>query len=174
MKMLLILSLLFALDTSLASTRETKNISFRCVTGMPTTSFVVKTEGDQVVLTTVHHNGTDYMPIHEGIVVPKDFEYLAEKAKALTLLGDRVEFRFPLANCSVYAKGLMSCHGNDKKVVDGVEFQALSFNTKIITHRVYDYSIDTHRVSLSLKTSVITPVIEVMNSFSETECKFQF
>ncbi len=157
------------------ATAETHpDISLRCVTGMATTSFLLRTQGTDVVLTTVHHNGTGYMPIHEGIVVPNDMGFLSDKAKVLMQMGDRNEFRFPRARCKIFGPGLLTCSGGERKRFGDLEMEALSFVTGKVTQRDSGQSTDFVRVALSVNVIGHPPVMDIAMYYTESECRFQF
>jgi hypothetical protein len=149
-------------------------IAFRCVATMPTTSFILETQGEEAVLTTIHHNGTGYMPIHEGVIVPNDLPYLARKAELLKKMGERNEFRFPLANCKVYGSGLLSCHGGNAQVFEGVAMRALSLETSKVTERAPGVVAESVKVRLSVQIDGFSPVQDVVNNFYGEECRLGF
>jgi hypothetical protein len=162
-KFLFVFFFLTNITLSMAMAKDSaKDLSFRCITTMPTTSFLLRTEGKEVVLTTIHHNGTPYMPIHEGIVVPHDFSYLQSVANHLTLMGDSNEFRFPKNKCQIYGHALMSCHGGERKVFNGEEMEALSLHTAKIKEAAFGETSEKIKVVLSV------------NVLYDGECKFDF
>lgn len=172
MKVHLILLLIFFVAAP--GKAEPLKLEFRCVNSMPTSSFLLRTEGRELVLTTIHHNGTPYMPIHEGIVVPNDIPYLKSVAEHLIKMGDRNEFRFPLENCKVYGHGLMSCAGGEKKNFGGEEMEALNLYTSKITEEAFGQKFERYKVTLSVNISGFVPVQDIMNEFYGSECSFSF
>ena len=150
------------------------NYEFKCQSTMPTTSFLLKTVDDHVVLTTVHHNGTSYMPIHEGIIVPNDFSYLKSVADVLVKMGEHNEFKFPLKKCEIHGYGLISCRGGESKVINGKEFEALSFYTSKITEEALGNVFQKNKVVLSVYIDGFVPVQTITNDFYGDECQFNF
>lgn len=147
-------------------------IAFKCMTGFPTTTFTVRTEGNEVVVETLHHNGVKYMPIHRGIVVPSDIPYLEAKTKVLGKMGARNEFRFPLDKCKIYGKGLMSCAQGNSQVFDGTRMTATYFNTSTSTDRTMEFSFDKTTVTLSVNIEGFVPVQEISMDYWDGECDF--
>ena len=157
-----------------AFAEEKAKYNFKCVNKSPTTSFLLSTEGNEVVLTTVHHNGPSYMPIHEGIIVPNDIPYLSEVARHLMKMGERNTFRFPIKNCIVTGPGLLSCHGGNRLNFNGTEIEALRLVTsKGSEHSPY-VSYEYNRVTLSVNVTGFAPVQDLSILYFENECKFDF
>jgi hypothetical protein len=139
---------------------------------MPTTTFLLEEDGADMRLTLVHHNGVDFMPIHQGIIVPHDLGFLAGKAKVLTRLGDRTEFRFPRARCSTFGAGLISCSGGERKNIGGLDVEALNLVTSVSTRKVFDEKVEYYGVNLSLNVMGNPPVSEISMEYTTDECKF--
>jgi hypothetical protein len=170
MKKTIFLSLLLSASAFAAP----KKLNFSCMTSMPTTTFELRTVGDKVVLKTIHHNGVAFMPIHEGIVVPHDFSYLQSVSEHLTVMGDENEFRFPISKCEVYGKGLMSCHGGERKVFGEYEMDALELHTSKVTEEAYGRTFEKRKVTLSVNILGYAPVQDITNDFYGNECSFDF
>jgi hypothetical protein len=149
-------------------------LTLDCKSKAATTTFQLRSVGDEVVLTTIHHNGTKYMPIHEGVVVPNDIKYLKEKSTLLEKMGDRNEFRFPRAKCHTYGKGLMGCFGGDTKKFGDTEMTALSFNTAKMRQQAFDTEVEYTKVTLSVQISGYVPVQDLVMYYYDDECKFSF
>lgn len=75
-------------------------LTLTCITEYPTTSFIVEPtdDGKMIGVRIFHHNGVDYMPIHEGVVVTNDLSILSGRAKELVTLGTDYSFKFPREN----------------------------------------------------------------------------
>lgn len=150
-----------------------KNFSFRCISNLPTTSFLGEVKSDAFELTVIHHHGKPFMPIHQGIIVPNDFPYLKEKADALTKMSDRNTFRFPLEGCKLYGPTLFSCPNGEEKEFEGVPFRAMYFHTSRITEEVFDMRFERTKAVLSLHLpSTYLPVQEIPMEYYEGECAF--
>lgn len=146
--------------------------SLLCSTDMPTTAFELSLQGDQYLLKVRHINGVDYMPIHEGVIVPHDFPYLESKAKMLEKLGDYTEFHFPAAKCKTYGKGQLSCGDGETKKFGDVEMQALSFSTSKVHESTMGLELDSYKVTLSIWSPNYTPVMDMTMIYGDTNCRF--
>ena len=149
-------------------------VQMKCMQKFPTTTFLAKTEGSEVILTVIHHNGTKYMPIHEGIIVPGDLNYMAEKAQMMMKMGDRQEFRFPLNKCKVYKDNVLSCINGETKKFQDIEVTAMSFHSSLISSQFLDSTTEYVKLSLNINISGYVPQQEIMNNFYPSECQFSF
>ena len=163
------------IELSLAGTpaRNADNPGFRCVNRMPTTSFILAIEGDEAVLTTIHHNGVQFMPIHDGVIVPNDLSYLNAKSTLLTKMGERNSFRFPLKNCRVYSSGLVNCFGGNRQTFAGTEMEALRVFTSRIRQESRGQMRETFKVTLEVHVLGFSPVQELSISYDDSECRFE-
>lgn len=141
---------------------------------MPTTSFIMQKSDkpDILKLKMIHHNGTAFMPIFQGIVVPNDLQYLKEKAELMSKMGDYVEFEFPLEYCKKYDDQVYSCSHGSSLEINGVIVEAFSLTTQVITRKVYDYNWTNNRINLMLYFPGHAPVEEVTMDYYENECQF--
>lgn len=105
MKKILGLCLLLISNTIWASSP----INMACVTEFPTTSFVAFTEGEELTIRVIHHNGVKFMPIWNGIITPNDLPTITEAANALYDLGNLLEFKIPVSDCEKMDGTLMNC-----------------------------------------------------------------
>lgn len=153
---------------SLAAREESSPVSFRCVTSPPTTSFVADTTGEEVKLTIVHHNGTQYMPIHQGIVVPADFPLLQKKSEVMQKLGERVEMVFEKKNCKKYGDKLYSC--GQGKVLGQTSATNASLLTKVSVDKLYDIEFTKNQISAGFKVDGYYYSID--NDFYFEDCGF--
>lgn len=93
-------------------------INMACVTEFPTTSFIAETEGDELVVKVIHHNGVGYMPLHGGVITPNDLALLSKKAETLGRLGDFYTLRWKSEKCSLIGSFLSCYGGEDTQVGD--------------------------------------------------------
>jgi hypothetical protein len=111
--MLILLSLLFALPLQAAAP-----INLTCATNPMTTSFGIRTEGEEVVATVMHSYGSRFAPAINGIFTPNDIEILAARAKLVEKMKDITTFRWPLSKCRRHNDYRFECFGTDD-VQDG-------------------------------------------------------
>lgn len=112
---------LFCLLFIISNTALSAPINMACVTEFPTTSFIAETEGEDLVVKVIHHNGVGYMPLHGGVITPNDLAVLSTKAENLKRLGDFYTLRWKSNKCTLIGT-FLSCYGgediqiNDAKV----------------------------------------------------------
>lgn len=138
------------------------------------TSFLLRTENAEVILTTIHHNGTAFMPIHDGIIVPNDIRYLTEVASILTPMGDRNEFRFPIDKCKVYGPQQIGCSNGSSQKFGNHEMSALYLMTSKINEQAFGESFDQLKVTLSVYIRGFSPVQDITMLYSTNECAMNF
>lgn len=143
-----------------------------CVTEMPTTSMILQpvAEKDVLHLTVMHHHGTNYMPIHEGVVVPNDLAILDARAKVLAALGTMYEFDLPKSGCKLVADKVFQCnnYGSPGTVIGGKKVSLLSLYssaTKDVSFAgTYDY------VTLTMFLEIDGQTYFVPMRYFENEC----
>ncbi len=138
------------------------------------TSFLLRTEGNEVVLTTIHHNGTNFMPIHEGIVVPHDLGYLKDVSRILTQMGDRNEFGFPLKKCEIYGPRQMSCSQGSPVILNGQEMRGFFLSTSTVKEATLGKVFENTKITLSLQIKNFVPVQDIVMNFQPNECEMSF
>ncbi|MCX7979324.1 MAG: hypothetical protein N2578_10010 [Bdellovibrionaceae bacterium] len=80
-----------------------------CVTEFPTTSFIFSRRGSHIVVDLIHHNGTDFAPLHSGILVPHDLTTMQKRAQLVHSLGTSFSFIFSADKCQMPEPLLMEC-----------------------------------------------------------------
>ena len=75
--------------------------NFTCATDPLSTSAVVFTNGADVTIRIVHHNGTMYMPIASATVTPSDLKILEQKAQDLAQLGATYDLHIDAVGCTI-------------------------------------------------------------------------
>lgn len=171
-----LLSILLVSLISIASQAQSQTpvINFKCMAHMPTTTFIAKTEGSELVLTTIHHNGVNFMPIHEGVIVPRDIGYLKEVASHLTKMGDYNEFRFPLKNCQIDGPKQMSCGNGNSQNFSGQEMRGFFLYTSKLRETAFGTNFDRIKVVLSVHILNFAPVQDIVMNYEVDECKMDF
>lgn len=173
MKTLITFFILFFSVQSLAQLKN-KDIRFECKTEMPTTTFVGFTKGNELILTTIHHNGVKFMPIHEGIVVPSDLNYLKEKSSILTQMSDRNEFRFPIEKCRIDGSQQLTCTGGNTQNFANYEMRGLLLYTSKIRESAFGQNFDQLRVTLSVQILNYAPAQDISMRYQPQECYMNF
>lgn len=114
------------------------------------------------------------MPTHDGITTPSDLPYLTQAATALKNMGAKNQFRFPKAKCKIYGAGLLSCSGGERKILNGVEMEALSLLVTKITTEVFDMKVLSTKITLDVNIANFVPVQEVTMEYDPSDCQFSF
>ena len=157
-----------------AQGKTPQDISLKCVTETPTTSFLARTEGNKVIVDMINSFGVDYMPIHDGVIVGHDLPYLSSVAKVLHKLGDHVEFTFSLDKCTVYGDGQLSCFGSDTKNFDGTNITGDSFWTTVVTETTFGETFHSLKVSLGVNIEGFVPAQDISMYFYGKDCRRNF
>lgn len=110
MKTLVTILTLFPL---FAQAAELPSIEMSCVSQFPTTSYLVESRGEELVVRVIHHNGTKYAPAISGIYTPNDLPILAKRAALVEKMADDMTFRWPLKNCKKHEGMRVECFGTD-------------------------------------------------------------
>lgn len=170
MKPLFLAFFIFSLQASALN----GSLNFTCKTKPETTSFQLIDEGDTVLLKLRHVNGTGYMPIHEGIIVPNDIDYLREKAGLLTQMGAFPEFRFPKSKCRIYGPKLFICSQGERKKFGKLEMQGLHIMSQIQTNEFMDAVVKTIRIAFDVHIPGHPPVQQISMLYMPEDCDLNF
>jgi hypothetical protein len=102
-----------------------------CKGARPTTTFMVFTEDKTVGVEVVHHNGLEFMPIHQGIIVPQDLPILQQRAVAMMKLGSYARFNFSADKCKSFGDMLYQCVEYQARpaLLNGQRVRAISMYT---------------------------------------------
>lgn len=96
MKSLVIFALLFAANSAPAfSTR------WVCATDPLSTSYSLIENENGFELQFVHHNGIEFLPVHEGLITAADLQEIGRKAKILAKTGARGSIFFAKSDCTI-------------------------------------------------------------------------
>ncbi|MGE3758695.1 MAG: hypothetical protein AB7H97_13115 [Pseudobdellovibrionaceae bacterium] len=146
-------------------------VNLKCVTEMPTTSYLASTEGEKVKVTMIHHNGTKYMPIYSGNLTPSDIPEMQKRSEILQKLGERVEIVFEKKNCNRYGAGLYSCGMGQIESKSGIKVESVGLLTRVSTDRLYDIVFEKNTVSLTVYIDGRNYSID--NDFYFNTCRFE-
>lgn len=141
-----------------------------CVTGLPTTSFLLIEKENSVELTTIHHNGTQYAPIYNGVVTPSDFNLLKKTADFFEKLGDRFVINFKKEDCRLEEDKFYTCFLNDEFEVAGVKLKNAYFTTSESIDRIPDFEFKNTKVNLYLRLNNVEEYKLSMNYYMD-DCK---
>lgn len=146
-----------------------ENIDLVCVSQFPTTSFVMQEVEGKVQVRVIHHNGTKYMPIWEGIIVPNDLSTLQNAAEVLPKLGDRLEFSWDRKFCN-QDEGLISCSGGSINLdINGMKVRPWALDQYAKTTAMQWGTFRRHNIALNL--TIDGKDYRISNDFEEKECR---
>lgn len=144
-------------------------MDIKCVTEVPTTSFIGETIKGELKLSLINHFGNAAMPMHSGIVTINDMGILSQRAEALKVVGNRAEFSIPLSACEKYKDGTFLCLGGSEFQGAGGKVIGVSSLSAVKTKTTFaDYSFEQILVRLSLK--IDGQDYSVPMAFSPEEC----
>lgn len=92
---------LFTCITIAASSTFAFGTRWSCATDHLTTSYAMIEHDDHFELQGWHHNGTAFMPIHQGLITTTDLVTLSEDAKVFAPMGERYALKFSKSQCQV-------------------------------------------------------------------------
>lgn len=151
--------------TSLAS----EKMDMTCVTEFPTTSFVIREIGDRVNVQVIHHNGSQYMPIFDGLATPHDLTTLAARAKVLTSLPTHQTFEWPRTKCEIQEEMIQTCMGStDTQELNGHQVSAWSLSSSWSTEKTAYGKFNSRKVNLNI--TVDGQSYSIPMKYSEEEC----
>jgi hypothetical protein len=83
-----------------ATSAASFHVRWVCATEPLTTSTSLIENPSDFELQLQHHNGLDFMPVHEGLITPRDLPEIARQGRVLEKLGARFVILFNKENCS--------------------------------------------------------------------------
>lgn len=165
MKTLLLICTFLSSLTSFASDK----MDMACVTEFPTTSFVVREDGDTVIVEVFHHNGTGYMPIFDGLATPNDIATLASQAQTLASLPTVQRYEWPRTKCDIQDEMIESCFGStDTQEMNGRKVKAWAFSSSWVMEKSFAGKFNSRKVVLNI--DVDGKSFSVPMKYAENEC----
>lgn len=141
-----------------------------CATSHLTTSYsLVELEG-HFELQVAHHNGVEFMPIHEGLITIHDLSLLQEWAEVYKKMGPRFTLILDKSDCHLKDKE-WSCFHNQSTQIGHLWVNNLSF--KITPKRVMTSKMDQkiHRVLFSFQMD--QNIYDLPMEYQESDCLFR-
>lgn len=89
---------------------------FKCTTEFPSTSFWFADDGDHFNVRVLHHNGTQYAPFIQRLIVPNDMASLLDKAEVAKNTGSDIMLRWDKKNCKRLNDEIFSCVGGGESL----------------------------------------------------------
>ena len=121
----------------LAQTAGAEMSRLTCFTAPATTTFAVAQNSGGYLLTVTHHNGTEFMPIYNGIATIHDLKTLTEQGQLLAKMG--AEFQVQLDSCTKTNDDVYCVTRNPTKIGE-LEVRSASFGLRKrrVTSAVFD------------------------------------
>ncbi|MEM7647495.1 MAG: hypothetical protein AAF203_11335, partial [Pseudomonadota bacterium] len=118
---------------------QAKDFKLECHTAMLTTSLIIESKGPQATVNMINFNGTQYMPIHEGLVTPNDLPLLQKQANVLQSLPENMEMVTESKNCEWMDGFKGQCFGRGPQQLgamtsDGFHIMVMEKQTTILDY----------------------------------------
>lgn len=97
-------------------TKIERPFDFICSTEFPTTSFWFAEDGDHFNVRVIHHNGTQYAPFFQRLIVPNDMAGLLQKSEVAKNTGSDIMLRWDKKNCKRLNNEIFSCVGGGESL----------------------------------------------------------
>lgn len=150
MKFISLLAIVFSFSSALAA--EGPQIELSCITEYPTTSFIIGTNNDEVIVRMINHNGMKYTPAITGVFTPNDLKLLTERAALAQKLNPDMRFRFNRSTCEKGPGFSFYCLGvKEPQTVNGAKVESLYISVSKTTTESVDFTTVNHIVRLSLR-----------------------
>jgi len=167
MKLLILIASVFSFST--ASAKELPTIKLLCTTDYPTTSFIVRTDKDEVTVRMINHNGMKYTPAIAGVFTPNDLKILTERADLVQRLNADMEFRFVRSSCEKGPGYAFWCLGvKEPQIVNGAKVESRYVSVVKTTTEGAGYKVVTYAFRLSL--SIDGKDVPIEMPYHEQEC----
>lgn len=124
---------------------------FVCATDHLTTSFALIESESSFELQVMHHNGVEFMPIHNGLITGYDLKLLNEKADLFQKMGMRFTLNFAKSDCQEQ-DGEWTCFKGGKVALGGLNVQNLKFS-------LTDRTVTTKATAFDLKVAQLSFVV---------------
>lgn len=125
---------LCALAAFSTTTALAEEFELACVTETPTTTFVIRTEGELLKARLILHHGPEFAPAINGVFTPRDLPILSDRANLARKLLSDTTFTWPRKNCRFRDDVRFECFGTDESSagVGGVKIRPFALYTSRI------------------------------------------
>ncbi|HRO66489.1 MAG TPA: hypothetical protein PL182_02885 [Pseudobdellovibrionaceae bacterium] len=152
---------------------ETLSQGMMCSTNpYPTTIYRIMPSGDDMIVDWYHANGVEFMPIHEGVIVPYSLPILTKRAELLKALGVSQRFTFKASECKEIASKVIHC-ANYKSVphdINGHKVRALSTYTSLEQSTSFAGTYSMYATTLYLEVDGQTMFVTM--KYDGQDCRF--
>jgi hypothetical protein len=157
---------IFFVSTSQAADFRTR---LSCATDHPTTSYALIETKDHFELQILHHNGVQYMPIHQGLITIADLQTFQKDAELFVQMGVAFSVNFLKTECQET--------GEDWACVKKQPTQLGKLAVKSMSFAISDKQVITKKYSAKYKIAQITFVEGFYSrtlpmEYSPANCRF--
>ena len=135
-----------------AQTPMPKDFRLDCITQQyPTTTFLIRVDGEFLRAQVLHHNGMQYAPIINGNYTARDLPILTEKANAIQKVKENMYFSWNLKKCKYFGNSLFQCLGSEgSQDSGGAKVSAYGITTSQVTAQTMGMTFNSFKVNLSM------------------------
>ncbi len=126
---------LFLALTVFGSEALARPFELGCITEQPTTTFLIKEDGQEIVAKVFLHNGVQFAPVFQGLATYRDFPILQEQAKGVLKMQNAMTFRWPIKNCKIQDAVRFQCFGSsdEQPGLDGAKIKPFALYSGKVT-----------------------------------------
>lgn len=140
-----------------------------CATDHPTTSYALIESKDSIELQILHHNGVQYMPIHQGLITIADLQTFQKDAELFSQMGTGFSVHFLKSECKVTSED-WSCLKKQPVQLGKLQAKSIHFS-------IYDKQVITKKSTANYKVAQINIVVGFYShtlpmEYSPTNCRF--
>lgn len=149
-----------------------KQFDFKCVTEMPTTSFWFAEDGDSFNVRIMHHNGTQFAPFMQRLIVPNDMAKLLEDAEVAKNTGSDIMVRFNKKNCTIRDSEIFSCVGGGESLTSAKkQIKPWHIGRTNVTQATAHG--DFKKTTITMSYEIQGQSYEYLMDYQPGECKFE-
>jgi len=157
--------------SSFAHASELKSLN--CVTEYPSVSFVGTSDRSKQVLNIlfINHNGSQFLPIHNGLITINDLEYLKSKASILETISKELRFSFTKEQCTLFQDGTFSCYrpySSMNEQQSSIDLRPISLRSSILITQLSNMVFKEIELSMGLSDGINQYNISM--KYTEDEC----
>jgi hypothetical protein len=151
--------------------KPTKLFNFKCVTEFPTTSFIFTDDVDYFVVRILHHNGTQFAPFMQRLIVPNDMATILGAAEVAKNTGDDIQLRWEKKACKRLNDEVFSCVGGGESLTTfKKQIKPWQISRSIVSNQTANGEFK--KYSLSMSYEIQGTSYDYMMDYQLDECEF--
>lgn len=142
-----------------------------CTAADVKSSIEITSTNDKMVFSYINNAGKKYFPLYSGVVTAQTLPYLKTAKYALSNLGPKIEFSWPLDQCTINEDQLYLVKCMKNAVVTFPKHTGLranSFSTSLINEQTFSFSYE--KLSVRFILMVDNKNYEIAIPFSKERC----